>query len=51
MAEKYDLLFRKTTPKICIDLSKKNPHDILHLIGTLKKLEKEKKIKIKKVAT
>jgi hypothetical protein len=40
---------KKCNLKARIDLSKKNPYDIMHLMTVLSKLKKEGKIRIKAV--
>jgi hypothetical protein len=39
----------KAKSNLRVDLTKKSPHDIMHLVMVLKRLEEEGKIKIRKV--
>lgn len=47
MGKKCDADSAQHNNKIRLDLSKKNPHEIVHLVSVLRRLEKEGKIKIR----
>lgn len=47
MDKKCDPNSSRNDDKIRLDLSKKNPHEIVHLVSVLRRLEKEGKIKIR----
>lgn len=49
MEKKLESISIKLESKVRLDLSKKNPYDIMHFVSVLNKLEKEGKIRIKVV--
>jgi len=49
MEKNCNLFLSSKASKVSIDLSKKSPYDIMHLMSVLGKLKKEGKIKIKVV--